>query len=45
MKVSLSPDSKGNALRIDVGGINGIQHVVGGSDATIVIGDLSNGYK
>jgi len=32
-------DGEGNTLRIDVGGINGIQHVVDGSDFTIGIGN------
>ena len=41
----LLPDSEGDALRIDVGGINGIQHVIESRDATVWIGNLSNRYK
>ena len=33
-------DGEGNALGIDVGGILVVQHVVQGSDLTVLIGDL-----
>jgi hypothetical protein len=40
-----SPNGEGDALRVDVGRIDGIQHIVEGRDATIVIGDLSKRGK
>ena len=43
--MSRSPDGEGDALRIDVGGIDGIQHVVERRDGTGVVGNLSNGNK
>ena len=33
-------DGEGNALGIDVGGVLVVQHVVQGSDLTLLVGDL-----